>query len=67
MGCPRQEYWTGLLFPSPGDLPHPDPHPDSHPEIKPTSALAGMAKATPPPIEKNKNLTISVAGEVAKQ
>ena len=21
MGFPRQEYWSGLLFPSPGDLP----------------------------------------------
>ena len=23
VGFPRQEYWTGLPFPSPGDLPHP--------------------------------------------
>ena len=22
MGFPRQEYWNGLPFPSPGDLPH---------------------------------------------
>ena len=22
MGFPRQEYWSGLSFPSPGDLPH---------------------------------------------
>ena len=22
-GFPRQEYWNGLPFPSPGDLPHP--------------------------------------------
>ena len=22
MGLPRQEYWSGLPFPSPGDLPH---------------------------------------------
>ena len=29
MGFPRQEYWSGLVFPSPGDLPHPG--------IKPTS------------------------------
>ena len=27
--CPRQEYWSGLLFPSPGDL--------SGPGIKPKS------------------------------
>ena len=23
MGFPRQEYWSGLLIPSPGDLPNP--------------------------------------------
>ena len=23
MGLPRQEYWSGLAFPSPGDLPNP--------------------------------------------
>ena len=23
MGFPRQEYWIGLPFPSPGDLPNP--------------------------------------------
>ena len=23
MGFPMQEYWNGLLFPSPGDLPDP--------------------------------------------
>ena len=23
MGFPRQEYWSGLPFPSPGDLPNP--------------------------------------------
>ena len=34
MGFPRQEYWSGLPFPSPGDLPDPG--------IKPMSpALAG--------------------------
>ena len=24
MGFTRQEYWSGLPFPSPGDLPHPE-------------------------------------------
>ena len=42
---PRQEYWTMLLFPSPGDLPDP--------EIKPMSlaspALAGRFFTTAPP------------------
>ena len=27
MGFPRQEYWSGLLFPSPGDLPNPGTEP----------------------------------------
>ena len=26
MGFPRQEYWTGLPFPTPGDLPDPVTH-----------------------------------------
>ena len=29
MGFPKQEYWSGLLFPSPGDLPHPGIEPRS--------------------------------------
>ena len=39
---PRWEYWSGLLIPSPGDLPNPG--------IKPTSpALAGRFSTTEPP------------------
>ena len=42
MGLPRQEYWSGLPFPSPGDLPDP--------RIKPSSpALAGELFTTEPP------------------
>ena len=45
MGFPRQEHWSGLLFPSPGDLPDPG--------IKPTSlaspVLAGRLFTTVPP------------------
>ena len=26
-GCPRQEYWSGLSFPSPGDFPNPGMNP----------------------------------------
>ena len=33
-GFPRQEYWSGLPFPSPGDPPNPGMEPDS-------AALAG--------------------------
>ena len=47
MGFSRQEYWSGLLFPSPGDLPYPG--------IEPTTpaspALAGGFFTTKPPIE----------------
>ena len=42
MGFPRQEYWSVLPFPSPGDLPDPG--------IKPTSiALAGRFFLPEPP------------------
>ena len=42
MGFPRQEYWSGLPLPSPGDLPDPG--------IKPTSPeLAGGFLTTEPP------------------
>ena len=29
MGFPRQEYWSGLSFPSPGDLPYSEMEPAS--------------------------------------
>ena len=54
---PRQEYWSRLPFPPPGDLPDPG--------VKPTSpaspALAGRFFTTEPPenpyvIESNRNL-----------
>ena len=42
MGFPRQEYWSGLLSPSPGDLPDP--------EIKLESPVfaSGFLTAEPP-------------------
>ena len=30
MGFSRQEYWSGLSFPPPGDSPYPDIEPVSH-------------------------------------
>ena len=36
----RPEYWTGLPFPSPGDLSHPEIEPRSH-------ALQGESTAEP--------------------
>ena len=42
MGFPRQDYWSGLLFPTPGDL--------LDPGIEPVSlALAGGFFTTEPP------------------
>ena len=37
----RREYWSGLPFPSPGDLPHP--------EVKSRSASAGRFFTAEPP------------------
>ena len=46
---PRQEYWSGLLFPSPGDL--------SHPGMELASpALAGRFFTTEPPGKPSYNL-----------
>ena len=42
MGFPRQEYWSGLPFPSSGNLPSPGIQPVSH-------ALAGGFFTTEPP------------------
>ena len=42
MGFPRQEYWSGLSFPPPGEIPDP--------RIEPASrALAGGFFTTQPP------------------
>ena len=42
MGCPRPECWSGLPFPSSGDLPNPGMEPES-------PALAGRFFTTEPP------------------
>ena len=34
MGSYRQEYWNGLPFPSPGDLPHPGIKPTVSHEVR---------------------------------
>ena len=47
MGVSRQEYWSGLPFPSPGDLPNP--------EIEPGSpALQADSSLTKPPGKGNR-------------
>ena len=40
MGFSRQEYWSGLSFPSPGDLPDPGTEPVS-PILQVISCIAG--------------------------
>ena len=42
MGFSRQEYWSGLPFPSPGDLPDPGIEPRS-----PTLQADGLTSASP--------------------
>ena len=49
MGFPRQEYWSGVPFPSPGDLPDPGIKPLSH-------ALAGGFFSTKPPVSHSELL-----------
>ena len=52
MGFPRQEYWSGLPFPSPGDFPDP--------EIEPTSpTLAGGFFTTEPPGKPHNGILFS--------
>ena len=54
-GFSRQEYWNGLPFSSPGDLPNP--------EIEPMSpALAGGFFITEPPGKFSFNFSINVIG-----
>ena len=49
-GFPRQEYWSGLPFPPPGDLPDPG--------IKPSSPeLVGRFFTTEPPAKLTMNTT----------
>ena len=50
MGLPRQEYQSGLLFPSPGDPLNPGANSTSH-------ALAGRFFTTEPPGKPNCNVT----------
>ena len=50
MGFSRQEYWSGLPFPSPGDLPNPGIEPGS-------PALQANALTSEPPRQRNEPST----------
>ena len=43
MGFCRQEYWSGLPFPSPGDVPHPEVKPRS-PALQADSLLSESSR-----------------------
>ena len=51
MGCSKQEYWSGLPFPPPGDIPHPG--------IKPMSPIF-QADSLPKTTTKFKKKPISI-------
>ena len=51
MGFPRQEYWSGLPFPSPGDLPNPGIEPRS-------PALEADALTSEPPGKPKKEKSL---------
>ena len=51
MGFSRQEYWSGLLFPSPGDLPDPGI------EARSLALQADTLPSEPPGKPHKKNLT----------
>ena len=51
MGFPRQEYWSGLPFTSPGDLPHTG--------IKPKQTLFRYRQIEPLTLKKKKQVLIS--------
>ena len=48
MGFSRQEYWSGLPFPSPGYLPDPEVKPQS-PALEEDSALQAESLPSEPP------------------
>ena len=50
MGFPRQEYWSGLPFPSPGDLPDPG--------IKPTSPTLAIRFFATEPLGKPSSVPV---------
>ena len=65
MGFSRQEYWSGLSFPSPGDLPNPGIEPRS-PALE-ADALTSEPPGKPSEEEKTEDtLPVSIAQEVER-
>ena len=59
MGFPRQEYWSGLPFPTPEDLPDPGIEPWFQAVSSVSPALAGRFFTTAPPGKPMKTETYS--------
>ena len=57
MAVPRQEYWSGLPFPSPENLPDPGIKPSSPP-------LAGGSFTTEPPAKPKIEVTVLKLGKI---
>ena len=57
MGFSRHEYWSGLPFPSPGDLPNPGIEPRS-------SALQVDALTSEPPGKPRGRVNLRLVGEI---
>ena len=59
MGFSRQDDWSGLPFPSPGDLPDPG--------IQPTSSVSLALKADPLPAEFSGKVSFSMRASLVTQ
>ena len=59
MGFSRQEYWSGVPFPSPGDLPHPGIEPGS-PALE-ADALASEPPGKPSKRPPNRSMLLQMA------
>ena len=62
MGLPRQEYWSGLPFPSLGDLPNPGIETSSLVSL----ALAGRFFITEPPGKPYKSTILQLRNDIWK-
>ena len=62
MGFPKQEYWSGLPFPSPGDLPDPGLEPMSpalaEPPGRPGNAIIRVLKNRKESQEKSQKFKV---------
>ena len=65
MGFPRQEYWIGLPFPSPGDLPDPGIKPESSvfPAFQPDSLPSESSGKTQLAVWSGNNISLDLSSQ----